>query len=313
MAQLNGDLYAIIKGFIDARDSQSRAVYGVFVVVVSARATHFIAQAFFSESIDKEMQWNDLMDLLSSDAASPSDPDLARYCKELNDHIRIHRPFEIGRGDLDEKALERKVSSFCGGTLGLNAVTFIEASKVEEDELLSLIPHIFDKPVEDEKPQEAYDFTENAEEDIDTKDADPAGGKKPDEMYLSCSPVLDAVAGVAAGGLVNGDRIDVALPDGSMYGKIMSNIDPHFNGIVSAEVLGVKLDEYGAAVVALKIAEGVSGVLRISESVKLRRSARTSSGVRASSRSQDAIIAVFGIALLLAVIAALFYIFSSDG
>lgn len=313
-ADLNAELtdgYVIVKGFIDARDAQSRSVYGAFVSASSHQKTEYLRLLFTLAPIDKEMPWSRLIEFLSSDAASPSDPELAQYTDSLSAHFRIHRILEKGRAHLDAKDLERKISAYCSQSLGLSAVAFVDVSEVDERELLELIPDVFAPAEEPEVEWGTSDKTGGEPEGEPSGESAGGSSKEPEEIYLACDPVLDAMNGAAASSLVLGDAIDVKLPPDSMYFAFMKQNDPGFRGIASAEVMGVKLDEYGAAVVALRIAEGVSGALRISESVKLKRSERRSDFVTFGARttSPELILAAFGIAVFLVLIAVFLYIF----
>lgn len=293
--------YAVVKGFIDARDALSRPVYGAFVFVSDIHRTVYLDVHFSDEPIDKGMSASALVKKLSAiKAEHESEGIFARSESEFASFVSAQGIFLLGKSRLDSKEIERKISYFCSEELDLNAIVFVDVTTMGEDSFASLFPSLLETATD---------------ESSDTNDGEPAedadvGGEDPDDehsgdVYLACGPVLDTVNGTAIRDLLPGDHIDIELPKTSMYYQFIRSKDPTFNGRLDAEISGIKLDEFGAAVVAIKIADGVYGTLRLSESVKIKKNVAADLSRSGMPIPPEYIFAAFCIVFFIAVICVL--------
>lgn len=249
--------FAIIKGFIDARDESGSPLYGVFMSIGDEHSLLYLKSYFSAEAINKDMSYAEAMGFIDANETKMQDG-MMRYVDAMRDFGQVSRSFEVGNSPKNPRELEHKLSYHCTDVMGINAIVFIELLEADKGTIAGLVPQFeFDKP----KTSEAHDEGTNASS-ID-------GGSS--DIFLACNPVLDTTGGTAAGSLAEGDHILAELPRDSLYYRFLRERDPNFSGALVAEVTGVHIDEFGAAVVALKIADGVNGTIRLSESVRLRR------------------------------------------
>ncbi len=266
------DKYVVIKGFIDAREHNSNQVYGAFVSASGYQNTLYLRETFTNDPIDRTLSWPDLLEMLSDkNAEPPVESTLAFYKEKFHNFANIQHLLEYGRGRMAPKDLERKVSYFCS-TIGLSALTFLEMTTMSKEDLFILMPCLSEEQGQTEKKNEKnQEDNDSASEDDFTSAEEDDEGKEQDDIFLACEPVLDPISGTAISSLTVGDMIAVKLPEASSYYQFFTNKYPEFDGIIDGKVTGVKVNEYGAAVVALKLADGISGTLKLSEKVRIKR------------------------------------------
>lgn len=267
--------FVVVKGFIDARDSNARPVRGAFVSVSGYQKTLYFKEIFTNDPIDRTLSWPELLAMLNGESEPPFEDEnsvLEHYREKFREFISVQRLLEYGRGRLDAKEIERRITYFCTDVLGLSTVTFLELTMMGDGELLVLMPFLSEK----------LDGTEgNDDKDPDDNDAsnsgDPADAEEDgetqeqNEIFLSCEPLLDPISGVAVSNLSIGDLIAAKLPETSSFYQLFIKQYPSFDGIIEGRVTGIKINEYDMSVVALKLADGVSGTLKLSGKVRIKR------------------------------------------
>lgn len=303
--------FVIVKGFIDARDSASRPAYAAFVSASGYQKTLYLKEIFTNAPIDRTMPWPTLLAMLNDENAQPPvNSVLAHYKKELHEFIDIHRLLEYGRGRMEAKDIERRISYFCSDTLDLSAITFLELTTVSEGDLLALMPFLSERLGETAKGSEKQDENDLEDEtDSPGDETEENDGSEQDEIFVSCEPVLDPISGVAISDLSVGDRIAAKLPEASSFYQFFTNQYPAFDGIVEGEITGIKVNEYDMAVVALKLGDGISGALKLSEKVRVKRlAAKDSTGASENRRfSVEVVFAALSVVVFLIVLGVLLY------
>lgn len=270
LSGFTGDLdrYVVVKGFIDARSSDGHELHGVFVSVSAYQKMLYFKEYFTDEPLNKEMEWNSLMSLVEG-SSPPINDRVADAKNRFHSKVDGEKMLMFGRHRLDEKEIERKISRFFSDELSLNAVVFAEVIDMTEEDVRMQFPFLQDR---EDQPGDAQGDTPSASDAAGAGGGDEDDGEEReiDVIYLACDPVLDTLNGIALRDLKEGDLIEVGLPRDSMYSRFLESSDPTYRGKLDAEVTGVQIDELGAGVVVVRIAEGVMGTLRLAESVKLK-------------------------------------------
>ncbi len=305
------DKFAVVRGFIDARDPNSRLVYGAFALVSGYQKTLYFKEIFTNDPIDRTLSWPELLAILNDENREPVENSiLAHYKKEFHDFIDLQRLLEYGRNRLDAKEIERKITYFCSDALGLSAITFLDLTMVGEKEMLALLPFLSEnfEPTEDNDTETPGDDDDPNGDEIENTDEDE-GEKEKNEIFLACEPVLDPISGVAMNNLSLGDRIAARLPETSSIYQFFINQYPAFDGIIEGEIKDLRINEYDTAIVALKLADGISGTLKLSGKVRIKR---LTAGKSASSGnahfSMEIIFAALGMVIFLAAMGVLLYV-----
>jgi hypothetical protein len=264
--------FVIAKGFIEGRDAAGRSVYGLFISASGYQKTLYFREIFTNDPIDRAQPWPALLALLNDESAQqPTSPSLSKYKGEFHNFAAANRLFEHGRGHMDPREIEHKISYFCSHVLNLSAVTFLELTTVMEDDLSALIPFISEQSDDAERREKETDV--NAEEDDDeSQDLEKNDEQETrSEIFIACEPVLDPVSGIATGKLSVGDAIMTRLPETSSFYQFLTSENPSFDGIIEGNVTGIRINEYDVATVAVKLADGISGALKLSGSVRVKR------------------------------------------
>ncbi len=305
------DKFVVAKGFIDARDPNARMVYGAFVTVSGYQKPLYFREIFTNDPIDRTLSWPELLAILNDEKKEPPENSiLAHYKKEFHDFIDLQRLLEYGRGRLDVKEIERRITYFCSDALDLSAITFLDLTTVGEKELLTLMPFLSEKldPTEgnDEKDPDDDDAS-SSDDSTDTEKGDEE--QEQNEIFLSCEPVLDPISGVAVNDLSIGDLIAAKLPETSTFYRFFTNQYPAFDGVIEGRITGIKTNEYNTAVVALKLADDISGTLKLSGKIRIKRLAAGESVVPpgAAHFPAEIVFAALGVAVLLIVMGILLY------
>jgi hypothetical protein len=67
-----------------------------------------------------------------------------------------------------------------------------------------------------------------------------------------------------------GETVMAKLPADSVFFKLLSRNIPGFDGVVSASVTGVLINELGTATISLALSDGITGVMKLSGKVKIK-------------------------------------------
>ena len=286
--------YTIVKGFINGREATLNLVYGMFVCVSAPDNTGYAAALFSRESADAKMPLSEMISRINGERPADREESLTRYERELTEYIKVNRIFQSEQDPPDVKALERKISYFCVESIQLNVITFIEITSIDEDDLRSLIPSM-PEPAESES-------ADGADSEAGGRGERGEEGNDGQGIYISCNPALDPVSGVAAGEIEAGESIYCVLPEGSSFYKLLEKNSPDFDGTVIGDVAEVRTNEFGSAIITLTLAEGISGLLKVSGAVRVKLKSK---GLRGKGRRKitgtDIAIAVTGIVLFLCV------------
>lgn len=263
--ELADQTFLIVKGYIDAKDERQRTVHGSILGVVSRRSTKYLSVTFSREAAWDKKSWDELL-LLHKDKHNDSerDPSMVYNEEELYKYLDISRALNSIAKNHNTKQAEQSVSRFCMEQLHLKAVSFIDYIEAAESEIKR-----FDVPSEHvEKPE----TSEAEREETETVEADEPKGdvKNGADFFIRCDPILDPVHGVAMSELSVGDYVFVRLADDSVFYKLLAKNVPNFNGIVTAQVSGLLVNELGTAAVSLSLADGISGVMKLSGKVRVR-------------------------------------------
>lgn len=301
--------YTIAKGFINGRDGSSRSVFALFVAAVSASGTAYLKELFTYETIDTEAPWETLLAMLEAPKPQDRDADLARYEHEFHEFIDINRPFYSTKGHLDAKQIERKISYFCSDILDISAITFLDLSEVGAADLYALFPSLMESanaPAKTGAEAAADDRDEEKLTSSDVVSSEPLSDEEKGEIFAACEPVLDPVSGVALSDLQIGDVVACRLPETSTFYKFCMRGYPKFDGTLSGVITGIHLDEYGTATVALKLADGVSGALRLSGKVRIKILAK-GADVKRTTLSIEVVLAFSSVIVFLGIMGVLLY------
>lgn len=291
--------YTMAKGFINGRDSVGCSIYGAFLGVSTADRLLYLGEIFSYAPIENDASWADLLVLIEGTDREAADDALAHYANELHEFIDIHGLLERGKRVLDTKETERKISYFFSDILNVNAVTFLELTTVEEGELYTLMPSLRASGAPGETAEES--------EPEEARALEQAAGS--DEIFIRCEPVLDPVAGIAVNDLKIGNVVACKIPEDSSFYKFLKNSHPGFDGVIAGEITGVQLNEYGTAVVALHLSDGVAGALKLSGKVRVKMIGETAASPDAAGRfSAEIVAACVAVALFLVIMGVLLYL-----
>jgi hypothetical protein len=236
---------------------------------------------------------------------------LAKYENDLANYLTASRLLQTEKNLTDSKALEHKITYFCTSALQLNAISFLEIIEISRKDLFIIMPTLekkFESGDNDEKTakEEAVPAVEIKTDDLGN---DTTLGS---DIVVACEPILDPIAGVSIGDLSVGDTICCKMREDSVFYNLMSNASPDFDGVVSGEVSAVQVNDLGSAVVALKLADGVTGALRLTGMVRVKVVSRKPVATSSVGQQQSTqiFLAIAGVMIFLFVMAILLYFFS---
>lgn len=293
------------RGFIDARNDKGVPIYAAFLSVSGFQRTLFIKVFFSNDPISKDLTYSGIASL-----GDPGMDELEHFINELTIHIRSSRILEFGRGVAETKENERKISHFCTESLGISALVFMDERRFEnEDALLAEMPFLAHGEEEKEDRTDAQDAedTEDNEHQETADEGEGESGSKDREgtgdIFLACKPILDVINGSSIRDLREGDGVTVELSKASAYYEFLSAKLPNFDGSMNGTIRKIDISGSGA-VVAVDLAEGVIGAMRISENVKLKRPTSSSSTVSpAGGIAPEAIFIIVSVIACIAVLA----------
>lgn len=263
--------FIVVKGYIDAKDDQQRAVYGYFMGIASRRDMRYLRVAFGTDEVSKDTGYDELRTLLENHEKSEQTPVLERYEAELYKFFEVSRTLQGIVKNLNVKHAEQTISRFCTDDLQLKAVTFVDFVEATETYFSHFLPPEENAAAESAPPKED-------EEPAKPGDAGGEERKEPRDFVVRCEPVLDPVRGGAMAELAVGSYVCARLPEDSVFFKLFAKNFQGFDGIINAQVSGVLVNELGTATVSLQLADGVAGVMRMAGSVKVKLAADPTAG-----------------------------------
>ncbi|MDR1651431.1 MAG: hypothetical protein LBR87_06565 [Synergistaceae bacterium] len=289
---------SLIKCVIDGKDGSSEPICGLLLGAVDGGSLLFHAEFFSKTPIDTDAPLSEMYMKLTS----PRDAgDMAEYENSLAGFVTSTRLLQSEKCLSDPKAIEHKITYFCSSVLRINAVSFLEIYEMSLGELYLVLP--------------ALKKTDEPEGDVSEEPKTVPDGQDDSavtDVAAACDPVLDPVTGVTARDLAGGDFISCRLREGTAIYNLMKSASPGFDGVVTGEVKAVTVGELGSASVALKLSDGVTGVLRIPGSVRVRmaRGPADGPGSRKSPPGMEIALAIAGVVAFLCVMGILVRILS---
>jgi hypothetical protein len=250
--------YTIAKGSIHGRERNGRLIYGVFMAIASDIRQIYVKDRFFLEPVENYMPLERFLSILNSPEPEEPDKVIRQYEADFYDYLDTGRVLVSDKGVVNNKVAEHNITYHCNEVLGFSAIAFIEMVQVSGAELYGLLPFL--KDILDEGEDE-----DQHDEETSQRENGESG-----EIYINCAPVIDPIHGVSASNLSEGDVVYCHLPTDSSFYKICLINIPDFNGVVSGDVTGVSINEFGGAVVAVSLADGISASVKLSGNVAIK-------------------------------------------
>ena len=269
MADFEYDLsrYALITGFIDAKDEKQSSVYGIFLGLASPRDLKYFNTRFSHKQPGKDMPWFDLLSSLNAQRTDEPAEALLSMETRLGEYIDMSRLIQGVAKNRNLKPAEQSISRFCAEQLHLKAVTFAKFEAVGPAEVSRFLDEIAkDQEKKDGQPEETAPAP--GDQNSETEDG---GGEEAKDLFIKCEPILDPVKGVPISELSVGDLVYGKLPDDSVFLKLFIKRFPNFDGIMTGEVTGIFINELGTATVSLNMSDGISGLMKLSGKVRIKK------------------------------------------
>lgn len=194
----------------------------------------------------------------------PSDAALLHFAARLESFLTENKLLQSSAKSMNNKPIEQQVNHFCAEELHLRSVSFVDIAVASDADLPPFSTPQNNEEKASEKPENEENIPDSDNEETTDTDATDR------ELFVACESILDPVSGVAIGDLAAGDSIACRLPLDSIYFKLFVSRFPDFDGSVAGEVTGIRINELGTAIVGIDLAEGISGVLKLSGSVRVR-------------------------------------------
>jgi hypothetical protein len=313
-------IYYVVQGYIDAKDDRGRIIDGTFISLVSRRDVKYTSVVFGLLEMDKSMSWRDMLPLHEEALKNENrDPLLLHHEERLNKFFETSLVLTHVAKNLNTKPAEQAISRFCLDELKLKAVCFVSFSAASEDDLAAFRKN---------RPPAAQTPT-NPQPDrlpeINAPEPDAVNGEKAKdnlELFVRCDPILDPVGGVAMNELSVGKDVYGRLAPDSVIYKLLAKNNPRFDGIITAKVSGILINELGTATVSLTLSDGVAGVMKLSGKVRVKVAKETRSeangagergffpsGLSPLAMPPEFIFAAAGIVVVIAAMLVVYYIF----
>ncbi|MDR0615263.1 MAG: hypothetical protein LBG29_00490 [Synergistaceae bacterium] len=310
----------VVQAYIDAKDDRGRTLNGTIVSLVTRRAVTHTSVIFGHMETDKSMNWRDLLPLHEEARKDASrDPLFLHYEDGLYKFLEMSLLLTNVAKNLNTKPAEQAISRFCLDDLKLKAVCFVSFSTASDDDIA-----IFSK---DEPPsdQSGGDAAQEGEPEAGTAAPDTGNEQSGEnrELFVRCDPILDPVGGIAMNTLLVGDSIYGKLASDSIIYKLLAKNDPRFDGIVTAKVSGIAMNDLGTATVSLTLSDGVAGIMKLSGKVRVKAAMETEyerqganrmgffpSGMSPLAMPPEFMFAAAGVIVVIAALVVLYYIFT---
>jgi hypothetical protein len=294
----------IAKCSINGKDAGGAQIYGLILAAADARDLLYTGALFSRDAIDGEAPLSEIYALVNAARPEVRSEELGKYESQVCDYIATSRIFQNEKNFNDIKSLEHKITYFCLTALSLNAITFLDLTRMNRTDLELTLPAL--KRAAERAEAESEERAEDEAKAAAEKDGDL-------DVVVACEPVLDPVAGVAIGDLVIGDTICCRLKADSVYYTLMKKASPDFDGVVTGEISGIQTSATGAATVALKLSDEITGALKLAGTVRVKTVRRavslTPEGTKLP-RPVQAALAVGGLIVFLCLMALLLHFFS---
>ncbi|MDR1966384.1 MAG: hypothetical protein LBQ36_06710 [Synergistaceae bacterium] len=277
----------VLKCAIDGHDSGGKPIYGMFLGIAGANGIIYHGELFSRDPIDAESSLSKLYSLLSSPRPGQRLEDLSKYEESLAAFMISSGFLENEKSLADPKSIEHKITYFCSSALSISAISFLDLQEMSMKELYLIIPALKGS---DDPQGEAGE----GEAEAEWYEEEPSGGgaRNASDVVVACDPVLDPLAGEAISDLSPGDVICCRMNENSVFRSLMNKVSQDFDGVVSGEVCAVQSNDVGTAVVALKLSDGVRGVLKAAGAVRVRVVSKKLSEAVQNARDSDRALAL---------------------
>ncbi|GHV29628.1 hypothetical protein FACS1894167_09220 [Synergistales bacterium] len=285
---MDNDEFLIAKGVIDGKDKTLSSICGAFICVSSTSKQYPARTRFMRSKLPPEAPVSDVLAVIAQERAADED-NLLTYCENaLKDYVDINRLFLAWkeREEIDAKAAERKIRDLFSERFEISVMTFLELSKVTESELVERLPFMEDV-LELEREQRAKAEAKANEDDEDEEDDIGETEEKSNEMFIRCAPITDPVTGIAPIDISPGDVVICLLQRESSYYNTFEKNIPGFDGTLPGTVKKVSPKGLGKTSVVLTLSEGVSGIMSVSNSVRMKAAGKGRNTAAASRHSQQ--------------------------
>jgi hypothetical protein len=320
-ADLTVQNFIILKGFIDAKDDRGHTWYGTFLGVVSRRDTKYLSVMFSREESSKSLDWREILMLHNEKEKSPGrDPAITHHEYEVYKYLERSMVLNGVAKNHNTKQAEQAISRYCLESLYLKTVSFIDYTEATEGDLELFEQAEVSSAQSDTQPEEDAPVDGTPEEPAaQAPDGTGTDSGKKEEIFLRCDPILDPVNGVAMNELTTGDYVFGRLPEDSVFFKLLAKNIRGFDGVVTAQVTGILVNELGTATISLNLSDGVSGVMKLSGKVRIKtaQKEKKKDGMAAilarfkfSELPPEVVLGAAGLIVAASLIALLFYIFS---
>lgn len=307
-------IFVIVKGYIDTRDDHGLALYGSILGVVSRREIKYLNVMFSRDESLKTVKWMDLLPMLTDKyRESDREPVIFHNEEALFKYLRHSAVLTSIAKNRNTKQAEQAISRYCLDNLHLKAVSLVECFDATEENIAFFEneggpagPSSTGGKREEPEPEE-----ETAESARDTEQSVETRGRE--EIVIRCEPVLDPVKGIAANELNIGESVLARLPQDSVFFKLLSRNIANFDGVITAMVTGILLNELGTSNISLALSEGVTGLMKTPGKVRIKIAAKQDEPGKGEERAPFELpdgfaIGMAGVILFIFAIAAVYYI-----
>jgi hypothetical protein len=309
-------MFVIIKGYIDAKDERGNSLFGTILGLVSRREMKYLSVMFSRDETSKSMEWSGLLNLHRDRGSERDrDPVIIHHETELLKYLQRGTVLNNVAKNRNTKQAEQSISRYCLESLQLKAVSFVEYFEAGEADVI-----FFEREGGGTAGGAADGASANADDspapDGDAPNAENAAAetKGKDDIVVRCEPILAPVGGVAMNDLNVGEMVMAKLPEDSVFFKLLSRNIRNFDGVVSASVTGILMNELGTATISLALSDGITGVMKLSGKVRVKTAAPSkeskpaSGGFKFSEIPAGFVFGGAGALLLISAAAILFYI-----
>ncbi|MDR1021350.1 MAG: hypothetical protein LBL73_11375 [Synergistaceae bacterium] len=255
--------YYVVQGYIDAKDDRGRNIYGTFVSLVTRRDIIFTSAHFEHLEMGKATPWKVLLSIHEEAQKDMNrDPLLLHHEDELHKFLESSLVLTNVAKNLNAKPAEQAISRFCLDDLNLKTVCFVSFAKADDGDVA-----LFKKeePVSAPAPQVTEDSPSQAPE----QGQRTLRQEESKDLLVRCEPILDPISGVAMNGLREGDNVFCRLSADSVIYKLLEKNNPRFDGVVTAKVSGIFMNELGTSTVSLSLSDGIAGFMKLSGKVRV--------------------------------------------
>jgi hypothetical protein len=269
---LGTGIFIIVKGYIDAKDDHGRALYGSILGVVSRREVKYLNVMFSNDESLKTIDWRDLLPVLNDKyQESNRDPGIFHHEETLFKYLQRGAVLTAVAKNHNTKQAEQAISRYCLDNLHLKAVSLMECFDAAEDDI-ALFEHEGGPSgpsstggKQEEKPEPEEEIAESAQDAEQNEET-----QSREEIVIRCDPLLDPVNGIAANELAIGESVLAKLPQDSIFFKLLSRNIANFDGIITATVTGILMNELGTSTISLALSDGVTGLMKMSGKIKIK-------------------------------------------